>query len=226
MTRKLLKFALLLPVIGLAFGVYTFVQFVADIRHMSSGPASAPMGATLMQAAANFASSVPPDDRALPENTSPLSVTPLPMASVAPPVPAPMQAPAPAKASASTYSRTSSVATTRNLESDARSTALAQRDAATRDAASSNDANVRRDAIQQLAQYHTSENIYSLSQTLHDADTQNRYLSVESLRLMGMNTGDPDGSIRTLLQNAAQDTDPNVASHARDAIAELAESTP
>jgi hypothetical protein len=224
MTIKLLKFALLLPGVALAFGVYTFVQFVADVAHMSGGPAT-PAGAALTQAAVNFANSIPPDAPAPPANINPSGIAPLPVANVVAAAPPQLQAPAAAKASGSMYARTNTTATVRSLENDARAAALTQRNAATRDAASSNDANVRRAAIQQLAQYHTPENINSLSQTLHDTDRQNRFLSVESLRLMGMNAGDPDGSIRTLLRNAIYDPDPTVAERARDALAELAESS-
>ena len=210
MTRKLLKLVLLFPVIGVALGIYTFAQFVADVGHMSGVP-TAHVGAIASQPA-NVTSSAPPAPSALSANPAASSATPLPQF-VAPPV------------AAKANPTINSAIAEHTVESDDASAAMTQHAVAMRNAASSNDVEVRRDAILGMAQFNTPETIDSLSQTLHDTDTQNRFLSVESLRQLGMNLGDADGSIRTLLRNAALDNDPTVANHAREAIAELAESS-
>ncbi len=79
----------------------------------------------------------------------------------------------------------------------------------------------RASAIQTLASANNAEARLALSESLRDEQSTNRYLTLDSIRTMAWNTGDPDGTLRTLVSSATHDPDPDVADHARSILDEF-----
>lgn len=205
MTPVHLKWLLAMPAVGLMVGVYTVVDFIGGV--------SLPVA---------------------PENSVGMALQPAPIAPT--PIPVPISSvtqsnfsvPSPASRDASSPSavRTHAHAAAGDREPmPGRDTAPLDRGVA-RQAAYDPDPNSRAQAIQQLATARGADAVYALGETLRDDLSSNRFLGIESLRLMAWNTGDPDGSIRMLLRSAAQDPDANVAQHARGALDELMHGLP
>jgi|GEM_PF-4243743 len=80
-------------------------------------------------------------------------------------------------------------------------------------------------AIQQLGSTDLDA-IATLAQTLKDPAFENRHASVDSLSRIATGSGDPEGSIRTLLLNATGDSNSALARHASAALQELSEREP
>ena len=80
-------------------------------------------------------------------------------------------------------------------------------------------------AIQQLGSTDLDA-IATLAQTLKDPALENRHASVDSLSRIAARSGDPEGSIRTLLLNTTGDSDSALARHASAALLELSEREP
>lgn len=87
---------------------------------------------------------------------------------------------------------------------------------------SSSDVDARIAAVQQLNGARTPDSVFALGQAaLRDRDSRVRFLAVDSLRLLALNEGDADGSLRAVIRLAAADRDEEVARHARESLREL-----
>ncbi len=201
MSQLHLKWFLAIPVIALMMGAYTIADFIGNV--------------SLPDAPVNHVEAAP----------QPIPVEPARVASEKPPaiaVPPQLAVSTPAP----TLVRTNARVTTAPHDSlPTREVAVLDHTVARR-AANDPDPNSRAQAIQQLAAARGPDAAFALSETLRDEVPSNRYLGIESLRLMAWNTGDPDGSIRTLLRSATGDADAGVAEHARNALEELTQGLP
>lgn len=201
----------MVPVTGLLVSTYTVVDFLSDV--------SLPTG---------LADHVDPVPR-IPIATSPSELV---SAASVNPSPLPMATAATAASNSRPVARAPETARPDNFRPAVTHQETPEREAAhqlfeiTQQATYGPEADARAKAIQQLSSATDPEAVLALSASLRDRVSANRFLGVESLRLMAWNTGDPDGSIRILLQSAAQDSNNDVAQRARSALDELRDGLP